>query len=83
MEERVQRFLDRLNEESERKEESLRGITDQKERLKREHELIRLGLCEREEAEKLPAPFEEGEWRWDAQKEVYFRYRSLDLTDEE
>lgn len=83
MEEKVRQYLDRVNAESQRKEDHVRAFSDQRAKSERERELIYLGLCSREEAEKLPAPYEEGEWRWDAQKKVYYRYRAFDLSDEE
>ena len=83
MDERVRRFLDRIDAQAQQKESGTRKLLESRAQLEKERELIRLGLCEREEAEKLPAPYEEGEWRWDPEKSVYYRYRALEVTDEE
>ena len=72
-----------IDAQAQQKESGTRKLLESRAQLEKERELIRLGLCEREEAEKLPAPYEEGEWRWDPEKSVYYRYRALEVTDEE
>lgn len=81
MDERVQEFLKRTQQEIARRDEALSQRKEAQRKAQREELLIRLGLCEREEAEKVP--FGESEWRWDTEKVVYYRYRALPLSDEE
>lgn len=81
MDPRVQEFIARTEADTRRRLESAARLSEQTRAQSREETLIRLGLCEREETEKVPLG--QSDWRWDAQKVVYYRYKALSLSEEE